>query len=210
MVSYCNNRKSAVEFEFNKKQKQVYKSDSGVDVTIVTSGSNNLLKFGSSAKVPKEWQSAEVWLYGIVFTAPSYPNCPSTYYELAIGSAVSEQVLTLIETPRLNVCRNAHIASVPELNYSNFDRQWSGGTLGIGLKGNTDKCTIQIIDSVGRIFSKIGECPIEYTVSCDDDCPEGFCKCEIAEYPGYCCLDCNSIARSIRDITNDLRAKNSV
>jgi hypothetical protein len=48
-----------------------------------------------------------------------------------------------------------------------------------------------------------------FTVSCGDDCPEGFCKCEIPEYPGYCCLDCSQIAKNIRDITNDLKSKNN-
>lgn len=47
-----------------------------------------------------------------------------------------------------------------------------------------------------------------YKVSCDDECPEGFCKCIIPEYPGYCCLDCAATAASIRAITNELRAKN--
>jgi hypothetical protein len=47
-----------------------------------------------------------------------------------------------------------------------------------------------------------------YKVSCDDECPEGFCRCEIPEYPGYCCLDCAATSGNIRAITNDLRAKN--
>ncbi|MEH2169333.1 MAG: hypothetical protein V7K41_22280 [Nostoc sp.] len=207
-ISYCVNQKSTVEFQFNSQQKQIYQSESGVNVTTITPGSNNLLKCGKSVKVPNDWTSVEIWLYGIVFIAPSYPDCPSTYYELLVGTATPNQTLTLIETARLDVCTNAHIMSIPELGYSNFERQWNGGTVGIGLKGNTDKCTIQIIDSMGRIFSKTSECPIKYTVACGDDCPEGFCKCEISEYPGYCCLNCNATARSIRDITNNLRVKN--
>lgn len=47
-----------------------------------------------------------------------------------------------------------------------------------------------------------------YKVSCDDECPEGFCKCVIPEYPGYCCLDCTATAASIRSIINDLRVRN--
>lgn len=32
---------------------------------------------------------------------------------------------------------------------------------------------------------------INYTVSCDDECPPGYCKCECTNYPGYCCYDKN-------------------
>lgn len=50
--------------------------------------------------------------------------------------------------------------------------------------------------------------PPKYEVACGEECPEGFCKCITPEYPGYCCLDCNSTAASIRAITNDLKGKN--
>lgn len=70
-------------------------------------------------------------------------------------------------------------------------------------------CSIAIFDkNNNKIFLDSGECPINFVVTCDDDCPEGFCKCIIPEYPGYCCLDCNATAASIRAITNDLRGKN--
>jgi hypothetical protein len=59
-----------------------------------------------------------------------------------------------------------------------------------------------------QIFQKIGETPVTFSVSCDDECPKGFCKCVIPGYPGYCCLDCAATAASIRSITNELRAKN--
>ncbi|QHG15810.1 hypothetical protein [Nostoc sp. ATCC 53789] len=55
---------------------------------------------------------------------------------------------------------------------------------------------------------KEGEIPPKYTVACGDGCPEGFCRCTTPGYPGYCCLDCNSTAASIRFITNDLKGRN--
>lgn len=60
----------------------------------------------------------------------------------------------------------------------------------------------------GQTITRIYLTEPKFIVSCDDDCPEGFCKCIIPEYPGYCCLDCGSAAASIRSITNELRAKN--
>jgi hypothetical protein len=211
MISYClQKNESIVTYSFQNGAKEIYQTKGGVEITIAGIGEEKpLLKFGSTATVPSDWSSASVWLYGIVFTAPSYPNCPFTYYELSIGSASPGQTLTLVETPRLNVCKNAHIIAIPELGYSNYDRQWKGGTVGIGLKGITDKCIIQIVNSSGNSFVKQGECPIKYTVACDDGCPEGFCKCSSPEYPGYCCLDCNATANEIRSITQSLKAHNN-
>jgi hypothetical protein len=69
------------------------------------------------------------------------------------------------------------------------------------------KCEIKILSNGSVIFHDKGECPVNYTVACGR-CPPGTCECKIDAYPGYCCLDCNSTAASIRTITNELRAKN--
>ncbi|HYX19070.1 MAG TPA: hypothetical protein VE944_32910 [Nostoc sp.] len=71
------------------------------------------------------------------------------------------------------------------------------------------ECTLIVKDVNNlQLFTVSGKCPVNFTVTCGDGCPEGFCKCVIPEYPGYCCLDCNSTAASIRTITNELRGKN--
>ncbi|MBC6436215.1 hypothetical protein FM036_45630 [Nostoc sp. HG1] len=57
------------------------------------------------------------------------------------------------------------------------------------------------------IFKDQSMASVTFSVSCGD-CPEGFCRCVIPEYPGYCCLDCNATAAKIRTITNELRSKN--
>lgn len=67
---------------------------------------------------------------------------------------------------------------------------------------------LTVIDSAGRIITREYLIEPTYTVACDDECPEGFCKCLTPEYPGYCCLNCASTAASIRTITNELRGKN--
>ncbi|MEH2331569.1 hypothetical protein [Nostoc sp.] len=72
----------------------------------------------------------------------------------------------------------------------------------------TINCQIEITSN-GKTFTDTIMCPNgAYNVSCGNECPEGFCKCIIPEYPGYCCLDCSATATQIREITNDLRAKN--
>lgn len=40
------------------------------------------------------------------------------------------------------------------------------------------------------IYSGIAD-NCDYKVSCGEDCPPGYCKCECVNYPGYCCFDNN-------------------
>ncbi|MEH2390047.1 MAG: hypothetical protein V7K14_30640 [Nostoc sp.] len=40
-----------------------------------------------------------------------------------------------------------------------------------------------------------------YKVSCDDDCPDGYCKIDCEAYPGYCCLN----EAEIQSLSNQLR-----
>lgn len=56
-------------------------------------------------------------------------------------------------------------------------------------------------------FVLVGDSPGKIEVACGD-CPPGYCRCVIPEYPGYCCLDCNATAEQIKVITNELRSKN--
>lgn len=54
-------------------------------------------------------------------------------------------------------------------------------------------CSITIKDSTGAtVFSRSGDCPVSFTVSCGDECPEGYCKCPTLKYPGYCCCKCSN------------------
>ncbi|OYD98881.1 hypothetical protein [Nostoc sp. 'Peltigera membranacea cyanobiont' 232] len=46
-----------------------------------------------------------------------------------------------------------------------------------------------------------------FTVSCDDDCPPGKCKCHSDSYPGYCCNDCASTSAKLKAIGDGLRSK---
>jgi hypothetical protein len=203
MSTHCSGSKAKVEYSFNENPKQIYETDGPIEITTRSEGEDKpLLKLGSSATVPSTWSGAEVYLYGIVFSAASYPDCPSVYIEVPIGSAAAGQTLTLIQTPRLNVCTNAYIMKVPELNYDNFDRQWKGPNVGIGLKENSNKCTIQIINSSGYTFSKAGECPVKYEVACGENCPEGSHKCTHNEYPGYCCVPCKETGDRLKNMAN--------
>ena len=65
-----------------------------------------------------------------------------------------------------------------------------------------------IKDRNGMVIYEDDTADCSVNVVCDDDCPEGTCKCPSPIYPGYCCLDCSATASSIRAITSELRAKN--
>ncbi len=65
-----------------------------------------------------------------------------------------------------------------------------------------------ITDAENRVVYDSNNDPCNWIVTCDEDCPEGTCRCESPVYPGYCCNDCAATAASIRTITNELRVKN--
>ncbi|MEH1809642.1 MAG: hypothetical protein V7L28_30600 [Nostoc sp.] len=44
-----------------------------------------------------------------------------------------------------------------------------------------------------------------FTVTCDDDCPEGSHKCIHNKYPGYCCIACAQVANRINNIAKKIR-----
>lgn len=79
--------------------------------------------------------------------------------------------------------------------------------------GQPDNCgssspssfTFEITDSTGVIYSKVvNRCP-EVKIGCDDGCPPGYLKCESDDYPGYCCIDCEGVARQLNNIREQLR-----
>ena len=203
MTTHCSQgAKAKIEYSFNG-QKQIYETVGAANVTTASEGNNTpLLKFGSTATVPSDWESADVYLYGIWYSSPAgTPNCPHEYLELFIGQASPGQVLTAVATPRFNVCDNAHTIAISQMNYSDTGRQWQGSDVGIGLKNNI-ACSIQIINSEGFIFTRSGECPINYEVSCGDDCPEGSHKCTHNKYPGYCCVPCKETGTRLKNMAN--------
>jgi hypothetical protein len=56
----------------------------------------------------------------------------------------------------------------------------------------SDKYQMQIFDkNQTMIYQQNFNNQPQYTVACDDECPEGYCKCECIHYPGYCCYDKN-------------------
>lgn len=70
-------------------------------------------------------------------------------------------------------------------------------------------CSIKILHNNQVIYTDRGQCPINYAVSCDDECPPGTTKCIKSDYPGYCCLPCADTKAKIRAITSQIRSLNN-
>ena len=82
------------------------------------------------------------------------------------------------------------------------DRSFSTpGYITSGSCGATN-CSIKITDKTGNVFQKSGDCPLKYSVRCNDDCPEGFCKIDCPIYPGYCCIN----EAEIKSLMNQLNS----
>jgi len=60
-------------------------------------------------------------------------------------------------------------------------------------------CEIIVTDKDGKkVYSKSAECPIKFKVRCGRECADGEIRCESQQYPGYCCHDCEDLARALR------------
>lgn len=78
-------------------------------------------------------------------------------------------------------------------------------TPGLVTSGNCDclaQCEIKVIKDNKIIFSDKGDCPLKFTVTCDDDCPENSHKCKHNKYPGYCCIPCKQTGDRLKNIAN--------
>ncbi|ARV59147.1 hypothetical protein BZZ01_11295 [Nostocales cyanobacterium HT-58-2] len=71
-------------------------------------------------------------------------------------------------------------------------------------------CEITITSSQSgqKLLVDSGTCPVHFHVSCNDDCPSGYIRCETSQYPGYCCIPCNEIKSNIVAATNAIRSLN--
>lgn len=61
-------------------------------------------------------------------------------------------------------------------------------------------CGISIKRNNQIILEKSGVCPITWRHSCEEECPEGYLKCECDNYPGYKCIPCGEIAGKLNSI----------
>lgn len=58
------------------------------------------------------------------------------------------------------------------------------------------------------VFEDFYKKDTQYLVSCGDECPEGFLKCDTSVYPGYCCIPCGEIKSEIAVMRSIIRGLN--
>lgn len=204
MTQHCTaGEKASVSYTF-KNKKDIYVADvSPVQVT-VESLSSELVKYRNSVVVPSGLGVAEVYLYGFPYI--TYPGCTKGYREILVGQANPGTHLIIQTVPSVGTenCPNSYQQNIPAINYYNAVSEWDGGSASIGLKFAGSNCKITIVDAANHTFKDIGLSPVNYTVACGDDCPDGYCKCHTTKYPGYCCLDCKKVANQINNLTQRL------
>ncbi|OUL28782.1 hypothetical protein [Nostoc sp. 106C] len=76
----------------------------------------------------------------------------------------------------------------------------------ITITSNTFTANLQsgliVTDSLGNVLYSINVDKCDFSVSCDDDCPNGYCKIDCPSYPGYCCIN----EAKIKSLTNQLNS----
>lgn len=67
-------------------------------------------------------------------------------------------------------------------------------------------CFIEVKHNNLLISKDSGDCPINYSVTCGEECPPGTIKCLSTNYPGYCCIPCSEIKNEIKAIASQIRS----
>lgn len=67
---------------------------------------------------------------------------------------------------------------------------------------------VSVVDKNAKVIQITGNGTATWTVTCDDECPPGYMKCECNSYPGYCCISCSEIRSGINNATALLRGIN--
>ena len=75
--------------------------------------------------------------------------------------------------------------------------------LGWGL--GVPSCKFTISSQSQILLNSFGASPVNFNVSCDDECPAGYLRCETSEYPGYSCIPCSEIQSQIAAMRNNIR-----
>jgi hypothetical protein len=70
-----------------------------------------------------------------------------------------------------------------------------------------NSCSILFKDLAGNIlYREVGDCPVTWKYSCDDECPDGYLKCECDEYPGYKCIPCGQFLGRLEAIESKVKS----
>ncbi|MGB3208247.1 MAG: hypothetical protein WBB28_24955 [Crinalium sp.] len=209
-IDYCKNSESAIVtywFKGKKKRRVKINSSTGINVSVKAENVPIFKKTGSSGMaVPDCPGTMEVFLIGVAFTAPNYPNCPYEFGEFPLGQIEEGKTLTINTRPVIDGCKNGLWVDIPEIGFTSerFGGQWKEPQ---GFKYVCGRAGCKLVVN-GRLLDVSGKdkpCPVKYEVACGEDCAEGYVKCPKPTYPGYCCLPCKSTANKVNKLGNKLK-----
>jgi hypothetical protein len=197
-MSYCNEGdKPTIKYKFSGQNEKTFKSEfAPIDVitkTIPIEGTDNysnsgfLIRFRSGSCNGLTCQLI-VHDYYIQYQAPE--GSPRIYYIPCGETKFSSSAWFSINRGEIEPGKLVQVDTSVRCSTSNNQR-----------------CSIQILHNNMLLFSDQGNCPVTFTVSCGN-CPPGTEEHKTNTYPGYCCLDCQSIASEIRGIANTVRGLN--
>lgn len=190
-MSYCvNATKATVDFKLGAtKDGMVVEKNLPVTIETQTHPPNSYKFRYQFRGCPGDRQQVGCWTIGANF---------SNRYPWEIGNQPSEgdffvSIFTLSGEP---VQESGQHSQCPVCPIVRIRDSGTGAVILDNLSSGSwepFECALTVKDSTGAIvFERSGECPIDFTVACGDECPPGYCKCPTLKYPGYCCCKCSN------------------
>lgn len=208
-MSYCQGKdKATVRWNFAGEGEQIFTATKNqLPITVTTSESARVSKAFS-----RKFDGTILTSYGFSFDAPTGFSrkilAPKIYLlsgkwddHGTIGSYNTGYALvTTYSGPPILIGSGYSVSGVVNNEirsdcYVNFNLEWRG----VG-------CQIEIFDKNNqRLLAHAGLCPIKFKVACDDECPEGYFRCESSGYPGYKCISCSEIQSQLAAMRNQVK-----
>lgn len=210
-MDYCEGKDTAtVIYSFNKGEEKRYTAErQNLPLTVtketvkITSGVKTSSRFDfegnnpgsypftidAPVEIPQEIEDIEIYLESGIWD--DYGGIGSYSTEVGIVQTYEGEPL-LVGTGRTISGTATNVE--PIQCYADISLDWR----------YEDSCKL-VISSQGKVlYEEIGECPLDFNVVCDRDCPKGYLKCSSNKYPGYCCLPCKKTANKIRALGDKL------
>ncbi|GAX43440.1 hypothetical protein NIES4075_44530 [Tolypothrix sp. NIES-4075] len=198
-MSYCANKtKAVVKFNFSDKKEKIFESEK-VPIEVIAGLADDTLK--ATVNYSNGFPGEQLQTFNFTIDAPSdVPQGLQTPPEIYLVSGYWDDWGTIGNystgygiiksyggnSPPIKIGTGYSVKGTvvnvrPYECFARCELQWRWGG-----------CKIIISSQGMKLYEETGDCPVNFKVSCDDDCPEGTMKCEIPQYPGYCCLPCET------------------
>ncbi|MEH2454490.1 hypothetical protein [Nostoc sp.] len=186
MTEYCRiGEKSRVTYNFKGQPSVTYESDiSPIEVTTASTSKNNTSNYNSQG-------------YQITFNSPqgAYGTITAVitdykieYVDYGVGHPYTGYYISLIRCGSTTFPPRANGLPEAKLTDTNISVD-NSVKCPVPAGSTTQVCNIKISSNGNILFQADGDCPVNFTVGCGDECPDGYCKIDCKTYPGYCCLN---------------------